>query len=579
MRLIFSILWLFSIVFVEKLGAQASFEASLDTRQAIVGSSVELSFSLKNVAGSGFRPPKIEGFRLVNGPNVSNSTTILNGTVTRGTTWSYLIQPLREGQFQIGPATIVVDGKTMKSAPLKLDVVKSRATKNSNQKKNAAPWNAAERQDDVLVSAEPGANEIWLGQQVSLDYKMLTRRDLSGVEVNYEPKYNGFFAQNLERFDRSDHREMVDGKPYLSKILKKIALFPQQTGVLNIEPMLLQAGVIEDGGGMFGGFFSQARPTVLTTETVRIKVKPLPLPVPPNFCGAIGSYSLATSISQNVATTDDAVSIKLTLTGNGDGRRVNPPVLSWPVGFEVSQSKMADESSFENGEELVSTKTFEYILLPKMVGEFGLPIEVVVFDPENGQFKTISANQKLTLKILQGNKKIEPIAPPADELIEKMRPELTDGPGSFFSLPVLFGLIGIAGLAVFGLFFIKKNQRQKPVEQFVQAALKPKVNQDFARIKMGEAQVFMENNDATSFYLGVSEAVEFHFSEKFRLDPAQVSREVLLEKMGAAGEGREFIEKFERVWRVCEMARFAGMPNAGSMAGILADAQYLIGKH
>ena len=89
----------------------------------------------------------------------------------------------------------------------------------------------------------------------------------------------------------------------------------------------------------------------------------------------------------------------------------------------------------------------------------------------------------------------------------------------------------------------------------------------------------MEKNEAAAFYQSVSEAVEGHFSEKYRLDPGQLSGDFLLEKMTAAGEGATGVERFERVWRACEMARFAGLPDVGAMAGILADAEALIERH
>lgn len=589
MRLTFYVFLLFSIVFGEKLAAQVSFEAKLDTRQAVVGSSVELSFSLKNASGKNFRPPVIDGFRVRSGPNISNSMTMINGAVTRGTTWSYLLQPLTEGHFEIGPATVLADGKTMKTAPLALDVVKSKSQPNNDTKKNVAPGKHADDQPEVMVVAQPSAESVWLGEQVSLDYKMLTRRDLSGVEVNYEPKYNGFFAQNLERFDRSDRREIIGGKPFLAKSLKKMALFPQQTGTLKIEPMLLQAGVIEDGGGMFGGFFSQAKPTVLSTEPVEIEVKPLPMPVPPNFCGAIGNFTVVATASQFSATTDDAISIKLTLTGNGDPRRLNPPVMSWPADFEVSQSKLAEESSFENGEELVSSKTFEYILLPKTAGEFELSTEIAVFDTENGKFKTISANQNLKLKIAQGTIKPKTTAPLTEDFSQKLKHKSSDGIGSIFSSPLFWGLLGLAVLAGVGLFFLNrpknsavKNLQQKPAEPRIveiRAPAKPHVNLDFATKKLAEAQAFMEKNDVPAFYRTVSEAVEFYFSEKYRLEPGQVSRSFLLTKLAAAGEDAAFLEKFERVWAACEMARFAGMAKPEAMQPVLDDARFLVAKH
>ncbi len=568
---------LISLLFVEKTAAQASFEASLDTRQAVVGSTVELVFSLKNASARGFRPPVLDGFRVASGPNISNSMTIVNGAVSRGTSWSFVLMPLREGRLDIGPATVSADGREMRTQPLSLEVVKSRASINSSPKKNAAPREVDE-QKEVSVAAEPSAESAWIGQQIGLEYNLLTRRDLSGIEVNYEPKYAGFFSQNLERFDRTDRRETFGGKTFLGKTLKKVALFPQQTGTLTIEPMLLQAGVVEDDG-MFGGFFSQARPTVLSTEPVKITVKPLPEPVPSAFCGAVGNYSLTATISQSAATTDDAVSVKITLTGNGDPRRINPPAMDWPAGLEVSQSRMAEESNFENGEEVVSVKTFEYVLLPKTPGDYELPTAVTIFDPEKGEFKTVATSQPLRLKISQGSNRPQPTAPLGEDFSMKNRPDAGGGLGSMFSPAVLLGVLGFVVAAGLLFFFLKKDRRPKPVEHAVVAAEpRPMANVDTPRRKLEDARMQMSRGDAADFYKSVGEAVEVHFSEKYRLEPGQVSRERILEKIEADGTaGADFAQRFDRVWRACEMARFAATADAAAMSSVLAEAQALVG--
>ena len=75
-----------------------------------------------NKDGDNFNPPDFEGFRVVMGPSQSISSSWINGVRSYSKTYSYTLAPASRGVFTIKQATIVIDGKTYKSLPKKVEV-------------------------------------------------------------------------------------------------------------------------------------------------------------------------------------------------------------------------------------------------------------------------------------------------------------------------------------------------------------------------------------------------------------------------------------------------------------------------
>src|SRR5450759_5346716 len=88
-----------------------------------------------NSGGGEFSAPAFEGFYKLMGPQTSYSsnTQIINGKMTRETSYSYVyfLQALKEGKYVIAPATFTLKNKTYSSDSMRIEVVG-----NSSQKQN-----------------------------------------------------------------------------------------------------------------------------------------------------------------------------------------------------------------------------------------------------------------------------------------------------------------------------------------------------------------------------------------------------------------------------------------------------------
>ena len=129
---------------------------------------------------------------MISGPSTSNSISIVNGARTSKQGFVYTIQPKKIGNYTIGPASVVVNGKTLRSKPISVQVLKG---------KQVAKGEKAE--EELYVKAEIDTNEVYVGQQVMVNYKLYTTVDIENYDIVKETDYAGFYAHDVRRFNLS----------------------------------------------------------------------------------------------------------------------------------------------------------------------------------------------------------------------------------------------------------------------------------------------------------------------------------------------------------------------------------------
>src|SRR5687768_18512792 len=82
---------------------------------------VRVQFLLENpVNFSGQITPVFKGFTLIQGPEVMQSTSYVNGKVSNYLAFSYVLQPQAPGHYTIPGATARVDGRLVRSNPINI---------------------------------------------------------------------------------------------------------------------------------------------------------------------------------------------------------------------------------------------------------------------------------------------------------------------------------------------------------------------------------------------------------------------------------------------------------------------------
>lgn len=534
-----------------------AFEASSSTRQVLLDNYFEVTFNLKNATGSQFAPPSFKDFIVIAGPSTSSSVRIYNGEVNREIGYSYTLKPTKVGKLTIGSASVKADGKVYRSSPISIEVLKN----------TARPKDGGGGQE-YFIRLEPNKKQAYVGEQITLDFKLYTRVGIERYEIPEDPNYDGFYAVELRRFSSNTVQEVLNGQQYATKVLRRIALFPQQTGKLTIEPFRIQLAVVEEGGST-GFFFNRnVKPVFFTTDAIEIMVKPIPVDEPEGYCGAVGNFELQAGIDRKLATTDEAITFNLVLTGNGDVKRINPPIISFSDSFEVYEPKMVGEKTDEIRGEIVSEKSFEYLLLPKFAGDFNIKPVVSYFNTEIGQYANFEVGPfPLSVKSGTGSKNtafknrgdaeindILPVKPITN--LDKKAWELIGSPA--------FYLLVLLPILLFG-FLLLRQKKQKELANADPAILKVKSAGREAQKRLAVAKQQLQLGNSRGFYDEVSKAYMGYICDKTGLTLVQFSKENVGEKLQSLKVNQSTVTEFLKILQICEVALFAGMDNPASM--------------
>jgi hypothetical protein len=371
--------FLYSLIFLfsGSLMGQTSFIAVAESESIRPGNLVEVSFILKNGEGEDFTSPDFsKDFFVLSGPNRGISTVIQNGQMQREMSFSYTLQPKRNGKLTIAPAKIKVGGKGMRSNALVILVTNEGKQENNDQ--------------DFFIRAEIAQKNIYLGQQVRLDYKIYTRKEIQNYSILQESDYGGFYAADIQRMDNLVQTTNIKGKTYYTKILRSVALFPQQTGKQSISPLILQVGLLEEDPQRPSSLFFNGDVNYVNLESniLNVTVKDLPKPMPANFNGGVGNFSVSASIDKTIASTNETIYLTISILGDGDAKRIKSPDLNLPPSFQLYDTKSEEEERGENEGKKFSQKSFTYIIQPQKEGEFSFQPTFTYFYPLRDKYET-----------------------------------------------------------------------------------------------------------------------------------------------------------------------------------------------
>ena len=245
-----------------------------DKNPVIVGEQFILKFTV-DAKAKDFKAPNFQGLRILGGPNSSSSSSysFVNGESKSEitTTFSYYMSAPKEGSFTISPASVNANKKTILSKPLTINVVKGNQQKDNSLQKN------------LYIDVKTSKKNIYVGEQIIVTYKLHTRLELENTELTQLPNLNGFWKKDLESSSRFK-REVINGIPYNTAIIKKTVLTPQKSGKLNIDPIKVTCSIRVNNQrnrrDPFSNFFNSynVREEMISSKPIYVNVKELPQP-------------------------------------------------------------------------------------------------------------------------------------------------------------------------------------------------------------------------------------------------------------------------------------------------------------
>lgn len=547
-------------------------------RVVAVGEQFQLKFDV-NVMPDDFYNPDIKNFEVLAGPNMSQfqSTSVINGQVSskKLISYTYILEATREGRFSIPAAVVKINGRTYTSNSLVIEVVKGDASAAAANRGggNRARQSKGVSNGAVFLKMEVNKSSLYRGEFLIATLKLYTRTDLEGLGDPKFPSFNGFWNQVVEDNDLKLNfvREKYNNKVYDAAVIRRYVLFPQQVGKLVVDPFELTASVIEHSApqsafdAFFGGGGTRARKR-LTSAPISINVKELPTGAPASFNGAVGSFTIASSLSKNKVRANDAVNLVVRVSGSGNVKLVDAPKISFPADFDTFDPKISDNvKTTASGS--YGVKTFEYSFIPRSQGKYTIPaLEFSYFDTKTNSYKTLKT-QSQTIDVdpdptggarngLQGGTDKENIKLLGQDIkyIKVGSITLTPKGDYFFNTATYWLVLLLAFVAIAASFiFLAKRERENADVVFIKNKRANKVA--YQRLK--KAETLIKSGDTHGFYEEMLKALWGYLSDKLAIPVSDLSKERATQLLESRGADAETIQTLTQIIEECEFARYA----------------------
>jgi hypothetical protein len=548
------------------------FYANSDASQVLAGSYFQVTFTLENANGKDFQAPKFNHFNVVSGPSRSSNISIVNGVRSQKLSYAYGLQAKKEGTYQIGPATVRANKKTYTTRPLTIKVLTANPAK-----AGVIP------DEEFFLKAEIDQDTIYPGQQAVVSFKIFTSIGIESFNNVNNPDFPGFYAQAL-RQDSRLNRVVLDGREFTTKELRRVAIFPQKAGSYTIDPYIIRVGIRDKNAKGRRGFFSMIplRYRNVQSNSVNITVVPYPQPVSDDFKSSVGRFEGSLGIDANKLSTDDVLSLRLRISGDGDPKRLQAPSIDLDPSFDVYDPKVITENTEEYQGRLVTEKLFEYLIVPNNPGVYQIAPSFTYLDVDSSRYIQLNFS-KPSIKVTQGSnaklKNIEGISNQA--AVKEIRylkqiDDLTVPGKSLLTKKWYWGIMSIPFLLIIGGILLKARQNKL-------AGMDPKLKR-FARAnkealrRLKQAKIHLDSKEAQPFYDEVSRSLLGYVSDKLNMPAADLSKSNIHSTLVNNGIDDSVGQKFTSILSTCEMALFAGMGGDEYMGNIYEQALGLIGE-
>ena len=565
----------------QALADKVSFTASAPD-VVVVGDQFRLSYTVTTQKVKDFQAPSIKGFDVLMGPSRSqqSSTQIMNGNVTSTSsiTFTYILMANTAGEYTIPGASIVADGNQMVSNSVKVKVLPQDQASNGGQSDGSSSARSSSSgtsvsNQDLFITATASKTNVYEQEAFVLTYKIYTREHDLQLNNAKLPDFKGFHSQEIEMTTNARWtQEHYKGRNYNTTIYRQFVLFPQQSGKLFIEPAQFQmtVGKAIQSDDPFDAFFNGGSNVVrvqksIVTPKIAINVNPLPAGKPASFSGGVGEFNISSSINSKELKTNDAITIKLVISGTGNLKLISNPEIKFPDDFEVYDPKVDNQVRLTQ-EGLTGNKVIEYLAIPRHAGNYKIPgVSFSYFDIRSKSYKTLKTEDYVI--------NVEKGAGNADQVIANFsnkedlkvlgediryikQNEVTLQPkGSFFYGSVTYWLFYIIPALAFIIFFIV--YRKQAAANANVAKMKTKKANKVATKRMKLAGKLLSENKKDAFYDEVLKALWGYISDKLSIPVSRLSKDNIEEKLRNHGVSEELIKEFLNALNDCEFARFA----------------------
>jgi len=610
---------------VQVFAQEMVFSAQANAQKVGTKDQFQITYTLSNAPGaSNFQAPSFSGFSIVGGPYQSNnsSLSIVNGQTrqTSSVTLTYVLIPTKAGTLTIPPAKVEVNGRTMSSNPVTVQVINGSVAGSRNMPRNEpeddpfaairqyqqqmrqqmqqlqrsrqqqAQQHTADMESlsednlarNIFIKVEVDKTNPYLGEQITASYKLYTRLPMS-VNLTQLPSLNGFWSQDFQIPNPPKAREeIVDGKRYQVFLLKKSALFPQQAGVLELDAAKAEGivRVLQQVKGRhpfaddpfasffmddpffnddaFSGYNYKDVKTKLSSQPVKITVKPLPVQgQPQSFTGGVGSFQVKAAIDKTNLSTDEAATLSFTVSGSGNLKLIGSPQVNFPAELGIYEPAVTDTITGRNPA-ITGQKIFTYTISPQSPGEYTIPsIPFSYYDVESGQYKTLQSDP-IKIQVTKGKNYSDAIS--ANQTLPGDIHDIIASPLSQSNNRFWVNSFSYWIWYLLGAAALTGlliwNRRKEHYAEN-QVLFRNKKANKVAWKRLSAARKLLAQQQHKAFYEEVSKAVWLYLSDKLNIPLSSLNKENISIELSALLVPASQINRVQQLILECEMALYS----------------------
>ncbi len=557
-----------------------SIVATVDRTRLGLNEDFTLSVEISGRNASEPKLPDMSSFAAAAGRSSSQNIQFINGRMSASTTITYTFFAQAVGSFEIGPVEVEIDGQVQRTQPIRIEIVASTAAAPpvSGQPPPPAQADPALPGEDsaLFLRAEVDRRTVYQNEQVIVAYKIYTLRNINGYSVAKMPNFAGFWVENFDLPARPrTSQQTINGQRYLVAEIKRSAIFPQSPGKQILEPMALECEVQvprarNRARDPFESFFDDpffARTARLSISSKPVEIEVLPLPSagrPAGFNGAVGNYTLKAVVDRTAASTNDAITLKITASGQGNIKTLTLPRLEVPADFEVYDPKIS-EIVERGGNQISGSKTWEHVMVPRFAGPHELkPAQLSFFDPHAKQYRTV-ATAPLALNIQQGAAQLAAagsgISKHDVRLLGQDIRFIAMAPAPFqeigarnYTRPWFMALLILPVLGLAAAFFYQKQQEKLTTN--VAYARSRKATKAALR-RLQAAKKLLGSGDSKQFYAEVQKAMTGFLGNKLNVAEAGLVTDEIEQLLRSKEVAPEVIAAYVGCLHACDFQRFA----------------------
>ena len=581
--------------------------------EVVQGDRFRVSYVVNTLDVDDFKIGEFEGLVELYGPSRSQSSSfsIVNGKTTSSSsvTFTYTLTTNQAGTFHIPAATVVSDGKSVKSASPQITVLpggnggggaQGQAGQGQGQNHSSQP-DRMRMQDagdkitgkDIFIAVTASKKRVFEQEAVLLTYKLYTLVNVSEM-TGKMPELDGFHVQEINRQRQPELKmEHYNGRNYGTVVWSQYVVFPQQTGELKIPEIKFEAVVVQQNRNIdpFDAFFhgasmmTEVRKTVMAPAVI-LHVDPLPTPKPANFSGAVGKFSVTSTLTPNQLKANDATTLRLVVNGTGNMKLMNAPEVQWPKDFERYDPKSEDKTKI-GASGSSGSMVFDYIAVPRHQGKYELPpVEFCYFDPDSKEYKTLNT-EGYTIDVEKGkgssNTAAQNYSKEEIELLNsdiryiKMgKPDYINADEASLLGTSRIWLLYVIALVIFLILVIVF--RRYTVANADVAGRRVRKASKAATKRLKTARKLIKAGDANAFYEETMRALWGYVGDRLNMPASELTRDNIREKLTERDATAELTDQFIAALDECEFARFAPGDAAQTMDKVYAAAEDVINK-